>query len=89
MWASAFIIENPDHVIGVVLTLFPVTAPITVMMRLGLAEIPPWQLVASIAVLLASSVALLLVAAKVFRAFLLMYGKRPGLREIIKAMKEA
>jgi len=89
LWASALLIENPGHAVAVVLSLFPLTAPITVMVRLGLAEIPAWQLAASIALLVAFIIALLLVAAKVFRAFLLMYGKRPGLKQILKAMREA
>jgi len=84
-----FIIENPSHVVTQILTLFPFTAPITVMLRLGLADIPTWELVASIALLVIFIIGSLVLAAKVFRTFLLMYGKRPRLGEIIKSLREA
>ena len=84
-----FIIENPSHVVTQILTLFPFTAPITVMLRLGLADIPTWELIASIALLVIFIIGSLVLAAKVFRTFLLMYGKRPRVGEIIKSLREA
>jgi ABC-2 type transport system permease protein len=88
-WFMWFIIENPNHILSQVFTLIPVTAPITVIVRLGLAEVPIWELVVSIILLIASIIGLLYIAAKVFRAFLLMYGKRPAMGQIFKAIKEA
>jgi len=89
LWASSLIIMNPGHVVGRVLTLIPMTAPVTVMIRLGLSEIPAWELAVSIGLLILACLGLLVVASRVFRAFLLMYGKRPGLQEIVKSMREA
>lgn len=86
---SGFIMSAPDHIFTRVLTLFPITAPVTVMVRMGLADIPAWELIASLALLVASIIGALLLTAKVFRTFLLMYGKRPRLREIIKCLREA
>jgi ABC-2 type transport system permease protein len=88
-WLVWFIIENPNHIIGRVLSLFPITAPITVIIRLGLADIPVWELVVSIGLLILSIIGVLLLAAKIFRSFLLMYGKRPDLRQILKVVREA
>ncbi|MFC1965586.1 ABC transporter permease [Chloroflexota bacterium] len=84
-----FIMNNPDHIFVKVLTLFPITAPVTVMVRMGLTDIPVWELAASIALLVAAIIGALLLAAKVFRTFLLMYGKRPRLGEIIRCLREA
>ena len=86
---APFIMKNPSHIVTQVLTLFPITAPITVIIRLGLTDIPAWQLIASIALLVASIIGALVLVAKVFRTFLLMYGKRPRLREIIRCLREA
>lgn len=88
-WFMWFIIENPNHILSQVFTLIPVTAPITVIVRLGLAEVPIWELIVSIVLLVVSIIGLLYIAAKVFRAFLLMYGKRPDVRQIFKVIKEA
>ncbi len=86
---APFIIQNPSHIVTQVFTLFPITAPVTVMLRLGLADIPTWELAVSIALLVMSIIGALVLAAKVFRTFLLMYGKRPRLGEIINSLREA
>ena len=86
---APFIMENPNHVVTQALTLFPITAPITIMIRLGLADIPVWELAVSITLLVASIIGALLLAAKVFRTFLLMYGKGPGFGEIIRSLRKA
>ncbi len=80
---------NPNHVLTQVLTLIPFTAPTAVFMRLGLSEISTWELIVSITLLVLSIIGALVLAAKVFRTFLLMYGKRPRLGEIIRCLREA
>ncbi len=81
--------SNPDHIIGTIFTLIPFSAPIMVFMRLGVSEIPTWELALSISILIAGIIGGLVLAAKVFRTFVLMYGKRPRLGEIIKSLREA
>ena len=83
-----FLRDNPDHVVGTVLTLIPVTAPMSVFVRLGLSEIPLWELLVSIGLMIAGIVGGIFLAAKAFRVFLLMYGKTPGPREIIHYLRE-
>ncbi len=83
------IIDKPDGVVAQVLTFIPFTAPITVMMRMGIAEIPLWQLGISVVLIIATIIGLLFVVAKIFRTFLLMYGKTPKLGEIIKMLRQA
>ena len=84
-----FFADNPDHTITYFLTLFPITAPVTSMARLGIGNISSWQLALNIALLLISAVGLLFLGAKVFRTFLLMYGKKPSLREVIRSLRQA
>jgi len=89
LWLSFVIIRNPEHVVSTVLTIIPVTAPITAMMRLPAEAIPPWELALSITILAGSVVFGMWAAAKVFRTCLLMYGKRPSLRQIVAYLREA
>ncbi len=81
--------SNPDHIIGTIFTLIPFSAPIMVFMRLGVSEIPTWELVLSISLLVAAIIGALVLAAKAFRVFLLMYGKTPRIGEIIRYLREA
>jgi ABC-2 type transport system permease protein len=87
LWFSGLFINFPNSPIWVVLTIFPITAPIQTMLRLGVSEIPVWQLTASMGVLLFSVIAGLFLSSKIFRVYMLMYGKRPGVREIIRSFK--
>ena len=87
LWFMSLLILFPDNPIWVVLTIFPVTAPVEVMVRLGVSDIPAWQLAASITVLALSVIGTLLLTSKVFRTYLLMYGKRPKFGEIIQSLR--
>jgi ABC-2 type transport system permease protein len=89
LWMTAFIIENPNNMIAQILTIFPFTAPITVMLRMGLTDIPIWQLAVSMILMVATILGLLVLAAKIFRTFLLMHGKTPKLGEIIRYLRQA
>jgi len=89
LWFMSLLILFPNNPVWVVLTILPVTAPVEVMVRLGVSDIPAWQLVASIAVLGLSIIGLLLLTVRVFRAYLLMYGKRPGIGEIVRSLRTA
>ena len=57
------------------------------MLRLGITDLPAWQPVASVVVLVASILGGLWIAAKLLRIYLLMYGKRPRIREIVRALR--
>ncbi len=81
-------ITNPDHVIFTVFTLFPLTAPVAAIMKLSIGAFPVWELLLSITILTASILGAMWLAARVFRTFLLMYGKRPSFREIRKYIRE-
>ena len=70
-------------------TIFPITAPVQTMLRLGVSDVPSWQIVASIGVLGLSIVVGLLLSIKIFRVHMLMHGKRPGFRDIMRSLKDA
>ena len=86
LWFSAGLINFPNSPIWVVLSIFPVTAPVQTMLRLGVSDIPAWQIVTSIGVLGLSVVVGQFLSIKIFRMFMLMHGKRPGLEEIIQGL---
>ena len=88
LWFFALLSFFPDSPVWVVLSIFPVTAPIQVMVRLGLSGVPLWQILTSIGVLIVSITVGMIVAIKVFRLYMLMSGKRPSLREIAQALRE-
>jgi len=87
LWFASLMFIFPNSPIWTVLTIFPITAPIAVMLRLGVADIAVWELAASLAVLVLSIILVMFLAIKAFRVYLLMYGKRPSWGEIIQSLR--
>jgi ABC-2 type transport system permease protein len=87
LWLSSLTMYFPYSAIWIVLTIFPVTAPIMTMLRLGTSQVPLWQIVASIAVMLISIVVGLYLSIKIFRMHMLMSGKRPSFAELAGSLK--
>jgi len=86
-WFISLLMFFPNSPIWVVLSFVPFTAPVLVMLRLGITGVPAWQLAVSMAILVTSVLGGLWIAAKLLRIYLLMYGKRPRLREIVRALR--
>lgn len=85
------VFNNPHGPIAVGFSLFPLTSPIVMLMRLssGLGEggVPIWQLVVSIILLIITFIGIVWLAAKIYRIGILMYGKKPSYKEIYKWLK--
>jgi ABC-2 type transport system permease protein len=81
--------DNADHIIGTIFTLIPVTAPMMVFLRLGASQIPAWELLLSILFLILGIIGGLWLAAKLFRVYLLMYGKAPKLGEVFHMLRKS
>jgi ABC-2 type transport system permease protein len=87
LWFTSLSMLFPDNPVWVFFTIFPLSAPVEVIMRLGVSIIPAWQLVASMAVLVLSIIGILLLTIRIFRTYLLMYGKRPGIGEVMRSLR--
>jgi ABC-2 type transport system permease protein len=86
-WFLSLLILSPDNPAWTFFTIFPLSSPVEVVMRLGVTAIPAWQLVASIGVLALTIVGILFLTARIFRTYLLMYGKRPGFGEVLRNLR--
>jgi ABC-2 type transport system permease protein len=81
------ILTQPDSPFPVLLSLFPFTSPVAMLARIGSSEVPLYQIAASLFILFISVCGVILLSSRLFRAYLLMYGKRPGLKEIWKNIR--
>jgi ABC-2 type transport system permease protein len=86
-WFISLLMFFPNSPVWIVFSIFPFTAPVLVLLRLGLFGVPIWQLTVSIAVLVLCIIGGLLLAARLLRVYLLMYGKRPNLGQVIRNLK--
>jgi ABC-2 type transport system permease protein len=88
-WFGSLLFIFPNHPFWVFLSIFPITAPVTTILRLGVSGVPVWQLAVSIIVMVLSIIGALWVTTRVLRMYLLMYGKRPKMGEIIRNLRNA
>ena len=83
------ILQQPDGSIAVALSLIPFCSPIAMPVRWAAAEVPLGELVLSIAFLIGALVMITWIAARIYRIGILMYGKRPSPRELIRWVRAA
>jgi ABC-2 type transport system permease protein len=86
---SGFIWTNPNSLLVQVLSYIPFTSPVMMLQRLGMTEVPLYQIAISLILLILGIGGTLWAGAKVFRMGLLMYGKRPSVSEILRALRQA
>jgi ABC-2 type transport system permease protein len=86
---NSLFIANPNSGFARLLSIFPLTAPTAMMLRLPLTSVSPLDLALSLAGLVITIPFALWGGAKVFRMGLLLYGKRPSLRQIGRALRQA
>lgn len=75
-------IQNPNSPLAVALSFFPLTAPMTMAMRLGFTNIPTGQLIISEVILVLSAAGAVWLAGRAFRLGMLRYGQRLRWKEI-------
>lgn len=84
------VIRAPNSTLSTVMSFIPPISPFIMIMRIATPEtVPGWQIAASIVVNLIAVWFLLWFAAKVFRVGLLMYGKPPNFRTLIRWVRMA
>lgn len=80
-------IQSPNAGWVVALSLFPVTSPITMLLRVGAVDVPLWEVGASLALLVLGTLGVAWMAAKVYRVGILMTGKRPTIPEVLRWLR--
>jgi len=81
------VVNNPDSFLSVAASLFPATAPIIMMLRLGSQRPPDWQFAVSISIMLLSIWAVLWFSSRLYRVGILMYGKRATIPELLRWLR--
>ncbi len=82
-----FLLSNPSSALSVAASIFPPTAPLVMLPRMGLVTPPAWQIALSLVLLVANIWAVLWFASRLYRIGILMYGKRATLPEILRWLR--
>lgn len=82
----ATVINDPHGSVATIFSMIPFTSPIVMLMRIPFG-VPWWQILISLLILFGSFLAVVWIAAKVYRIGILMYGKKTSYKEIYKWLK--
>lgn len=84
---AMFGLQTPNSTFITAMSFVPFFSPMIMFLRLGLSDPPMWEAIVSIIILFGSIIVLGWLAAKIYRTGVLLYGKRPSIKELRKAMK--
>ena len=87
MFFLAVIMFDPNGTLAVILSLFPLTAPLTLLMRYGMTSVPLWQIITAIVLMCLSAAGAMWLAGRIFRIGMLRFGQRMNVSEIASAIR--
>jgi ABC-2 type transport system permease protein len=79
--------SDPNSTLAIVTSMIPLFSPILMMSRIVVTDVPLWQSLGSIGLMIGSFLALLWLSAKIYRVGILMYGKKISFGELYRWIK--
>ena len=79
-----FFVESPNSTLAVVLSMVPFFSPILMVVRVAVTEVPFWQVGLAYSLLLSTFVGAMWVSSRIYRVGILMYGKKPNIKDLIR-----
>lgn len=80
------VIEDPHGTVSTIFSFIPFTSPVVMLMRIPFG-VPIWQQLLSLSILIGTFMFTVWFAAKIYRVGILMYGKKPSYKEVMKWIK--
>src|SRR5690625_1275499 len=83
---AMFGLNMPESKLVVISSYIPFFSPMLMFLRVGMVDVPVWEVALSIGILVASIIVLAILGAKVYKGGVLMYGRTSSLKDLKKAM---
>ena len=81
-FAAFFTMYAPESMLSRVLSIFPLTSPFVMISRVIVGDPPAWEMALSVGLLAVTLVVAVLLAARMYRIGVLLYGQKPSLRAV-------
>jgi len=78
------IVNSPDGTLAFWMSIFPLSSPIVMMVRLPFGGVENWEILLSATVLLLSFLLTTWISSRIYRIGILMYGKKASFRELYR-----
>lgn len=87
LYFLSIFITTPDAPLPTILSLIPVTAPLSMVMRVTLMSVPLWQIALSLTLLIITDVFMIWLAGRMFRVQTLLSGQVPKWRDLPRLLR--
>jgi ABC-2 type transport system permease protein len=81
-------VRNPDGIIAVIGSLVPFFAPIVMITRIAISEVPFWEIALAIFLMIITFIGTMWLSAKIYKVGILSYGSSAGFKDIYKWIKQ-
>lgn len=78
------VVEAPNSALAIFLSFVPFFSPILMIVRVAVTSVPFWQVLSAFLLLCGTFVGAVWVSSRIYRIGILMYGKKPSLRELAR-----
>lgn len=78
------LVESPNSTLSVIMSMIPFFSPILMVVRAAVVDVPFWQVALSFLLLVGSFLGTIWLSSRIYRVGILMYGKKPSLRELAR-----
>lgn len=86
LYAAMYGCTNTDGPLAFWTSIIPLTSPIVMMVRIPFG-VPLWQELLSLVLLYGTAIGMVWVSGRIYRVGILMYGKKPSLKEMLKWLR--
>ena len=80
------VLEDPHGPVSIIFSYIPFTSPVVMLMRIPFG-VPLWEQILSLIILVITFMVIVWLAAKIYRVGILMYGKKPSYKDLLKWMR--
>jgi len=81
------VLRDPNSPTAVALSMIPFFSPVHMVLRITIQMPPLWQILLSLLIITLTTSGIVYVSARIYRVGILMYGKRPSLRELVRWLR--
>jgi ABC-2 type transport system permease protein len=85
---AALVFANPDHPLLVILSFWPTTSLMSIVMRWGFTTVPLWQVAVSWLICVVSAATVIWIASRIFRLGMLRYGQRITFKAAVAGLRQ-
>lgn len=83
------VVEAPNSTLAIVLSMIPLTSPISMVVRFAVTEVPFWEVSLSFLILVGSFIGAIWIASRIYRVGILMYGKKASFADLARWIRYA